>query len=40
LDSLKTMLGGTSDKFAEATSILSLGKRLDQIKAREDGRPR
>jgi hypothetical protein len=40
LDSLKTMLGGASDKFAEATSILSFGKRLDQIKAREDGRPR
>ena len=39
LDSLKTMLGGASDKFAEAKSILSFGKRLDQIKSREDGRP-
>ena len=40
LDTLKTMLGGSSDKFAEAKTILSLGKRLDQIKAHENDRPR
>ena len=40
LDALKTILGSSSDKFAEAGKILALGKRLDQIKTREDGRPR
>src|SRR5262249_11857818 len=35
LDALTTMLGGASDKFAEAKSILALGKQLEQIKARD-----
>jgi hypothetical protein len=39
LEALKTMLGGASDKFAEAKTILAFGKRLDQIKVRDDGRP-
>jgi hypothetical protein len=39
LDSLKTLLGGSSDKFADQKTILALGKRLDQIKARENDRP-
>jgi hypothetical protein len=39
VDSLKTMLGGASDKFADATSILALGKQLNRIKAREKGHP-
>jgi hypothetical protein len=39
LDALKTVLGTASDKFCESKTILALGKRLDQIKAREDGRP-
>jgi hypothetical protein len=38
LDALKTMLGGDSGKFAEAKSILALGKQLDRIKTRDDGR--
>jgi hypothetical protein len=38
LDALKTMLGGSSDKFTESKTILALGKQLDQIKARENGR--
>ncbi|HEY7428574.1 MAG TPA: hypothetical protein VH682_30370, partial [Gemmataceae bacterium] len=39
LDAVKSMLGGSSDKFTGAKSILSFGKQLDQIKARENGRP-
>jgi hypothetical protein len=39
LEAVKTMLGGPSDKFTGAKSILSFGKQLDRIKAREDGRP-
>lgn len=39
LDAVKTMLGGSSDKFAEAKTILTFGKRLDQITARENDRP-
>src|SRR5262249_47705767 len=31
LDTLKTMLGGGSGKFAEAKTILALGKQLDRI---------
>lgn len=38
LDAIKTLLGGTSDKFAEAGKILALGKRLDQIKTGENDR--
>jgi hypothetical protein len=38
LDAVKTMLGGASDGFADAKSILAFGKQLGQIKAREDGR--
>jgi hypothetical protein len=38
LGALKDMLGGASDKFADAKSILSLGKRLANIKSREDDR--
>jgi hypothetical protein len=37
LDALKTMLGGPSDKFAEAKTILAFGKHLGRIKGREDG---
>jgi hypothetical protein len=40
LDTLQTMLGGASDQFAEAKTIRSLGKQLDQITAREIGPPR
>ena len=36
LDALKKILGGASDKFAEARSIRALGKHLDQIKAQEE----
>ena len=39
LDTLKTMFGGASDKFAESKTILAFGKQLDQITAREKGRP-
>jgi hypothetical protein len=39
LDALKTMLGSVSDKVVEAKTILTFGKRLDQIRTREDGRP-
>jgi hypothetical protein len=37
LDALKTMLGPASDKFAEAKTIMSFAKKLDQIKLRENG---
>jgi hypothetical protein len=39
LEALQTMLGGASDRFAESKTILAFGKRLDQIKSREDHRP-
>jgi hypothetical protein len=39
LDAVKTLLGGSSDGFADAKSILAFGKQLGQIKLREDGRP-
>jgi hypothetical protein len=39
LDALKTMLGSSSDKVAESKTILAFGKRLEQIKTRQDGRP-
>jgi hypothetical protein len=38
LEAVKTLLGGSSDKFAEAKSILAFGKQLEQIKARENDR--
>lgn len=38
LDQLTSMMGGsTSDKFTESKTILSLGKTITQIKAREKG---
>jgi hypothetical protein len=37
LDALRTMLGGSSEQFTEAKTILELGKKLDGIKARESG---
>ncbi len=37
-DAVKTMLGGASDQFADAKTILAFGKQLGHIKAREDGR--
>jgi hypothetical protein len=39
LDTLKSMFGGASDKFAESKTILAFGKQLDQIKSREERRP-
>jgi hypothetical protein len=39
LDTLRTMFGGASDKFAESKTILAFGKQLDQITAREKRRP-
>jgi hypothetical protein len=39
LDAMKTMLGSTSDKFAESKTILAFSKQLDRIKSREDRRP-
>jgi hypothetical protein len=39
LDALRTMLGGSSDQFTDAKTILDLGKRLDGIKGKEGGRP-
>jgi hypothetical protein len=38
LDAMKTMLGGSSDQFADAKTILAFGKQLGQIKARENDR--
>ena len=37
-DAVKDMLGGASDQFTDAQSILAFGKQLNHIKAREDGR--
>jgi hypothetical protein len=39
LEALQSMLGGPSDQFAAPKKILALGKHLDGIKARENGRP-
>ncbi len=39
LDTLKSMFGPTSDKFAESKTILAFGKQLDQITARDKRRP-
>jgi hypothetical protein len=39
LEALQTVLGGSSDQFAESKTILAFGKHLDQIKARDKGRP-
>jgi hypothetical protein len=39
LDSLKTMLGSTSDRFAESKTILAFGKQLEQIRTRKGQRP-
>jgi hypothetical protein len=39
LDSLQTMLGSSSDQFADTKTVLAFGKQLDRIKAREKGRP-
>ncbi len=39
LNALKTMLGSASDKVAESKTILAFGKQIEQIKAREKGRP-
>jgi hypothetical protein len=39
LDSMKTMLGGSSSQFVEAKTILAFGKQLGQIKARDNGKP-
>jgi len=36
LDALQTMLGGSSDQFSNAKTILAFGKHLDRIKARGD----
>ena len=38
LTALQTLLGDGSGQFADAKTILTLGKHLGQIKAREDGR--
>ena len=38
LDSLQTMLGGSSTGFTDAKTIRLFGKQLDQIRAREDRR--
>jgi hypothetical protein len=38
LEAVKRMLGGPSDKFTAAKSILAFGKQLDAIKARERDR--
>jgi hypothetical protein len=35
LDAVKTMLGGSSEKFTDARTILSFGKQLDSITKRD-----
>ncbi|HTU88672.1 MAG TPA: hypothetical protein VMF69_01120 [Gemmataceae bacterium] len=35
LNAVKTMLGGSSDKFTDAKTILSFGKQLDRIAPRD-----
>jgi hypothetical protein len=39
LDAIKTMLGTSSDRIAESKTILAFGKRLEQIRTRDDRRP-
>ena len=39
LDALQTMLGSSSNQVADAKTILSFGKQLDHIRARERNRP-
>jgi hypothetical protein len=39
LDALQTMLGGSSAQFADAKTIRTFGKLLDQIKPRDKDRP-
>jgi hypothetical protein len=39
LDAVKSMLGGSSDQFAEAKSILAFSKQLDRLRDRNKGRP-
>jgi hypothetical protein len=38
LDAMRTMLGGASDSFVAAKTIMDFGKQLGQIKAREEDR--
>lgn len=38
LDAVKTMLGGPSDKFTDATTILKFGKQLESITIRDKDR--
>lgn len=38
LDAVKTMLGGSSDKFTDAKAILKFGKQLDSITIRDKNR--
>ncbi len=38
LDAVKTMLGGSSDKFTDAKTILNFGKQLDSITIRDKER--
>jgi hypothetical protein len=39
LDAVQRMLGGSSDKFAASGAIMAFGKRVEQIKSRENDRP-
>jgi hypothetical protein len=39
LEALQTMLGGSSDQFADSRTIRALGKHLEGIKARDKRRP-
>jgi hypothetical protein len=38
LDALHSMMGGSSESVAESKTILKLGKQIDNIRARENGR--
>jgi hypothetical protein len=40
LDALQNMLGGSTEQFIEAKTILAFGKHLDRIKAQTPKRPR
>jgi low affinity Fe/Cu permease len=39
LEAVKTMLGGSSNQFTDAKTILSFGKQLEQIKTKKKHRP-
>ncbi len=39
LDALQTLLGGATEQVSDSKTIRALGKQLEQIKAREEGRP-